>query len=110
MSTWKPAAAVFTGGTLQIQNLVGARVRTQRLLRSFPLFDPVNNAQRTTDLPMGAIGFVANPHGANLLIAFPSHPGAAPPASLAELQRTGRFEVVVVNEPTFKHQFEIERA
>ena len=108
MSGWKPASAVFLGGTQQIKSLVGARVRTRMHLLSFPLFDPINNAPLTTDLPVGAVGFVANPHPSGLLIAFPSHPGI-PPTSLTELQRGGGFKVVIVNEPTFKQQFEVER-
>jgi hypothetical protein len=108
MSTWKPASAVFMGGTQQIKSLVGARVRTRTHLLSCPLFDPIQNTPGTTDIPVGAVGFVANPHGESLLIAFPSHPGTLP-RSLTELQRGGRFKVVVVNEPTFKQQFEVER-
>ena len=77
-------------------------------LLSFPLFDPVQNTQATTDLPLGTEGFIANPHHTGLLIAFPSQSGRTP-RSLAELQRAGHFKVVIVNEPTFKQQFDIER-
>lgn len=108
ISTWKPAYAVFLGGTQQIRGLVGARVRTRTRLLSFPLFDPIHNTHATTDLVAGAVGFVANPHGTDLLIAFPAHPGTSP-ASLADLQRIGHFKVVIVNEPTFKQQFDVER-
>jgi hypothetical protein len=111
VSTWKPASAVFPGGTQQIEKLVGARVRTQMRLLSVSLYDPVHGRKDTIDLPIGAVGFVANPHPEMLdmlLIAFPLHVGALP-TSLSELQRTGNFRVVVVNAPTFKHRFEVER-
>jgi len=107
MGTWKPASGVFLGGTQQIKSLVGARVRTRTHLLSFPLFDPIQNAPATTDIPVGTVGFVANPQGDSLLIAFPSQPGHVP-RSLTELQRGGRFKVVIVNEPTFKQQFDVE--
>lgn len=111
MSTWKPASTVFLGGTEQIKTLIGARVRTRTHLGSCALFDPIRNTQGTTDLPIGSVGFVTNSRGPNLLIAFPVHPGAMP-SSLASLQRGGitSFKVVIVNEPTFKLQFEVERA
>ena len=108
MSSWKPASAVFLGGTQQIKALVGVRVRTRTSLQSFPLFDPFRKTPGTTNLAAGAVGFVANPQDANLLIAFPSSAGVVP-ASLKDLQRTGFFKVVVVNEPTFKHQFDVEQ-
>jgi hypothetical protein len=109
MPTWKPASAVFPGGTQAIKALVGARVRNRVPLGSVPLFDPIHNTHATIGLSAGTVGFIANPVGANLLIAIPSLPGPAP-TSLAQLQRTGQFRVVTVNEPTFKHQFEVERA
>ena len=109
MPTWKPASAVFAGGTEQIKALVGARVRNRVHLGSVPLFDPIHNTHATIGLSPGTVGFIANPVGANLLIAISPLPGPAP-TSLAQLQRTGHFRVVVVNEPTFKHQFEVERA
>jgi hypothetical protein len=109
MPTWKPASAVFLGGTQQIKALIGARVRNRVHLGSVPLFDPIHHKQATTELIAGTVGFVANPNGANLLLAFASAPGQIP-ASLAQLQRTGNFRVVVVNEPTFKLQFEVEHA
>ena len=109
MPTWKPASAVYPGGTQAIKALVGARVRLRGHLHSAPLFDPIHNTHATIALSPGTVGFVANPAGANLLIAISSLPGPAP-TSLAQLQRTGHFKVVVVNEPTFKHQFEVERA
>ena len=108
MTTWKPASSVFLGGTQQIKSLVGTRVRTRMPLLSCALFDPIHGTQETIDLPRGSMGYVANPHGQWLLIAFPSPP-AVLPSSLAELQRLGSFKVVMVNEPTFKLQFDVER-
>src|SRR5262252_3595444 len=108
MSAWAPASSVFAGGTQQIRALVGTRVRTRALLRSVRLFDPIQGSQRTTDLVPGAVGYVSNPLGADLLVAFSSLPGDVPP-SLDQLSHSGNFRVVIINEPTFKFQFDVER-
>lgn len=109
MPSWQPASAVFLGGTQQIKAMIGARVRNRVHLGSVPLFDPIHHTQATTELLPGTQGFVANPSGANLLVAFSPLPGRPRFDSLAQLQRTGSFKVAVINEPTFKQQFEVER-
>ncbi len=109
MATWKNASAVFTGGTAQIQQFKGRKVRA-KVAMQLGLYDPVNNTQAVTTLMPGAIGLVSNPHPTalvGLLIAFDKRPGAMV-TTLDSMMRGGSFQVVVVNEPTFKMQFEVE--
>lgn len=108
MATWKLASAVFAGGTQEIRKLVGTRVRTRTNLHALPLFDPIHHRMQDTDLAIHRQGFVANPHDDCLLIAFPAEASSTEP-SLDALKRSGRFKVVIVNEPTFKQQFEVEQ-
>lgn len=107
MKTWKAASAVFQGGTQQINALKGKRVRATSTLTSARVYDPIYNRQDTTTIQRGAIGFVSNPLGSDVLIAYPKQEHAQA-ASLDALMRNCMFFVVVVNGPTFKAQFEIE--
>lgn len=109
MNQWKLAGVVFNGGTEQVKALVGKRVRTNSNLLSARIYDPINNQQRTTDMSKGSVGFVANPLGADLLLAFPLQGGAAA-GSLDALVRNGSFRVIVVNTPTFRTRFDVEVA
>ena len=108
MAIWKKASAVFAGGTEQMKKIKGRRVRA-RVNLEIALFDPINGKQATTKLNTGDIGIVSNPHPTkfDFLLAFPNK-GTAVVTSLESLMRSGDFRVVVVNEPTFKAQFEIE--
>ena len=109
MKNWKPASAVFFGGTSQIVAIKGRRVRPKTALFSAALFDPIHNRHNTVDLKAGSIGFVANPHpqAPALLLAFPQLPMAAA-TTLEALMRGPAVNVVVINEPTFRMQFEVE--
>ncbi len=110
MAAFKHAKFTFKGGTAAIKALVGTRVRVRQRMESALLFDPIQNTQKTTDIKLGAIGFVTNPHPQQLdmlLVAFPPD-GSTAPATLAALTRTNKFSVIVVNSPTFKEWFDIE--
>lgn len=108
MAIWKSASAVFTGGTEQIKKLKGRRIRAKVNL-DLILYDPINGKQATTKLSAGDIGLVSNHHPTtfDFLLAFPSAANTTI-TTLDALMRTGKFKVVVVNEPTFKVQFEVE--
>lgn len=109
MAIWKQASAVFLGGTEQIKRLTGKKVRTKSALMGIAVFDPLSNKPTTTDIAAGRVGFVANPHPnlSSLLVAFPKS-ASDTPTTLDALQKSRNFAVIVVNEPTFKMQFEIE--
>jgi len=89
--------------------LVGRKVRARVPLQSVAVYDPVQGKQETFNLRQGAVGLIANPHPVrfDFLIAFPVNVGQ-PVTSLDQLARSGAFKVLVINEPTFKMQFEIE--
>lgn len=107
MAGWRPASAAFQGGTQQINGLKGRRVRARSSIFAAHLFDPIHNKQETTTIHAGAIGFVTNPHGACLLVAFSKDGRVCP--NLEALSRTNQFFVVIINEPTFKATFEVEQ-
>ncbi len=109
MASWIPASDLFQGGTQQVKKLVGARVRTRRPLLDARLYEPIDHAQETTEVRRHTEGYIANPLGPEILIALSTHGIHAPP-SLKALQRSGRVQVLVINAPTFKKQFEIEQA
>jgi len=112
---WKAASTMFVGGTDGVNKLKGRKVRTRAQLSSVHLYDPSARKQQTILLKNGSIGWVANPlpfdagimKGLGILIAF-STGQPNPTETLETLTRSGKFQVVVVNEPTFKMQFEIE--
>jgi hypothetical protein len=109
MAAWKQVSMVYSGGTMEFKKLYGKRVRARTNL-TLNVYDAVNNRQMTTNIKVGAIGFVANPHPqllGGLLLAFPKNPNTST-TSIETLQRSNNFEVIIVNEPTFKQQFEIE--
>jgi hypothetical protein len=107
MKTWKAASAFFQGGTQQINSLKGKRVRSTSVLSSARVYDPIYNRQDTATIERGTIGFVSNPLGSELLIAYPKQEYAQN-ASLDALMRNCMFFVIVVNGPTFKDKFEVE--
>ncbi len=108
MPIWKNASVVFLGGTEQVKQLYGRRVRA-RVPLQLSLYDPINNRQETTQIAAGTIGLVSRPHPTkfDFLIAFAKKP-IAPVTTIEKLMQGGDFKVVMVNEPTFKQQFEIE--
>ena len=109
MPIWKVASAVFTGGTEQIKQLKGRRVRTKRQLE-LNAYDPIHNRQETVTIRPGSIGILSNHHPSQLsmlLIAFDQRPNAII-TTLESMTRGNAFKVIVVNEPTFKMQFEVE--
>jgi hypothetical protein len=71
MKTWRAASAFFQGGTQQINSLKGKRVRSTSVLTSARVYDPIHNRPDTATIERGAIGFVSNPLGNELLIAYP---------------------------------------
>jgi hypothetical protein len=107
MKTWKAASTVFQGGTQQINTLKGKRVRSNSVLLSARVYDPIYNREETATIPRGAIGFVSNPLGNELLIAYPKQEHTQT-GSLEALMRNCMFFVVVINGPTFKAQFDVE--
>jgi hypothetical protein len=107
MKTWKAAAAFFQGGAQQINSLKGKRVRSTSVLTSARVYDPIHNRPDTATIERGAIGFVSNPLGNELLIAYPKQEHAQA-VSLDALMRNCMFFVVVVNGLTFKDKFEVE--
>lgn len=108
MPIWKNAATVFTGGTEQIQLLKGRRVRCKTRLQ-LNLYDPINNKQETAIIAPSSIGIIANHHPTQfcLLIAFDMRPSSTA-ITLEAIMRGGNFKVFMVNDPTFKMQFEVE--
>jgi hypothetical protein len=112
MATWQQASKVFTGGTLQVKELKGRKVRTTYPIQGLLVYDPdpASKQQQTLDLRRGALGLVANPHPTRdeILIAFLNDPAKAP-GSLTAL-RYGEFKAVSVNVPTFRLRFEVESA
>lgn len=108
MSIWKIASSVFMGGTEQIRQLKGRRVRTRTALR-LPMYDPIHNRDESISLAAGTVGLVTNPHPTlfQFLIAFPTKAGNEL-TTLDRLARNGDVKVVIVNEPTFKQQFDVE--
>ena len=108
MAVWKPASKVFGGGTEEIKRLKGRRVRA-RVDLQLPIFDPIHHREASLSLNKGDIGLVSVPHPTrfDFLLAFPGKQTPVLPA-LDALVRSGDFHVVMVNEPTFKLQFELE--
>ena len=108
MAIWKKASSVFAGGTEQVKKLKGRRIRALVNLE-LAIYDPINGKQAITAISQGETGLVSNHHPTtfDFLLAFPSNTSTLV-TSLDALMRTGKFKVVVVNEPTFKAQFEIE--
>ena len=108
MAIWKKASAVFLGGTEQIKQLKGRKVRTIVALE-MPVYDPIHEKPQVLALAAGVVGLVANPHPTrfDFLIAFPSKTSTNL-TTIEALMKAGDFKVVIVNEPTFKQQFEIE--
>lgn len=108
MAIWKRASSVFLGGTEQMKQLKGRKVKTRMALR-MPVYDPIQNKVESLDLAAGTVGLVANPHPTlfQFLIAVPTKPGANL-TTLDSLMRNADVKVVIVNEPTFKQQFDIE--
>lgn len=108
MSNWKSASSVFGGGTEQIKELLGRRVRARTVLH-LNVFDPINNQEKQVEVAAGRVGLISYPHPTrfDFLIAFPATP-ANSTTTLDVLMRRSDSTVIVVNEPTFKFQFEIE--
>jgi hypothetical protein len=75
MPIWKNASAVFAGGTEQIKQLKGRRVRCKAQLQ-LNLYDPINNKQEMASIAAGSIGIVSNHHPTQicLLIVFDMRP------------------------------------
>lgn len=109
MAIWKPASTIFHGGTDQIKALQGRKVRARAPIHGILVYDPVHGKQESFDLHLGAVGLVANPHPTRneILVAFPVNRGQAP-TTLDQLARSGSMKVLVINEPTFKWQFDIQ--
>ncbi len=107
MTRWKPASAVFHGGTQQLLSLRGHRVRTRVPLLQMPINGAARGSPQTLDVPVGSVGLLANPLGEDILIAFPALHGA-PLTTLDALMRSTAFNVVRINWPTFRAQFEVE--
>src|ERR1700751_3854648 len=107
MKTWRAASAFFQGGTQQINSLKGRGVQSTSVLPPARVYDPIHNRSDTATIERGAIGFVSNPLGNELLIAYPKQEHAQA-ISLDVLMRNCMFFVVVVNGPTFKDKFEVE--
>ena len=53
MKTWKPASAVFVGGTHQVLSLQGTRVRVKTSMLSAALHDAIGHTQHTALLAAG---------------------------------------------------------
>ena len=107
MVRWKSASAVFQGGTAQVLALKGKRVRARAALQGIQLNVVEGNPPQTADVPLGSVGLIANPSGADILIAMPKALGVSV-TTLDALTRSGAFMVVRVNWSTFREQFEVE--
>jgi len=103
------AGASFVGGTEQVRRLQGRKVRTRTALHAANVYDPISNKSATAHVGANSIGIIANPHPTQnaLLIAFPTNP-STPISTLDDMMKRGNFTVIVVNQPTFRQQFEIE--
>lgn len=107
MVRWRPASAVFLGGTREAAALKGRRVRNRVSLLSSSLYDPVHHSNEKRDVHANAAGLLANAIGEQILMAYPKTPGTVP-TTLDALMRSNSFFVITVNWPTFRMQFDIE--
>jgi hypothetical protein len=107
MQTWKPAGSVFQGGTQEVLALKGKRVRARRILLGMRVHTGISGSEQSKDVAAGECGFIANPQGSDILIAFPRDPSQRF-ANIDALTRHFAFDVIVVNWPTFKIQFDVE--
>jgi hypothetical protein len=111
MAIWKPASAVYQGGTQQIKSLYGKRVRLRLGVSLFdqPVRDVGQIGESRITIPPSTLGFVAhpNPDRDGLLIAF-SKPFNKPVMTIDALMKSNQFLVIPVNSITFKMQFEVE--
>lgn len=108
MSSWYSTVGLLTGGSQQVKGLQGLKVRTRCEIISARLYDPIHRKQSTRDLQANAEGFFANINCDGVIIVFPLSATIAA-GSLESLRRSGLFQVVVVNIPTFEYQFEVNR-
>jgi|GEM_PF-5692976 len=107
MVRWKSASAVFQGGTAQVLALKGKRVRARSALQGVQVNVLEGNPPQTANVPLGSVGLIANPSGADILIAMPRALGMAV-TTLEALTRSGAVTVIRINWPTFREQFEVE--
>lgn len=107
MNRWRPASAVFLGGTKEALALKRRRVRNRVALLSSALYDPIHQSNQTRDVPANSVGLLANAIGDELLIAYSKMPGVQP-TTLEVLMRSNSFFVITVNWPTFRVQYDIE--
>lgn len=111
MARWIPITRKeFDGSTASIKALAGKRVRNRAALMGALVYEAIDpkKAQEKFDLKAGTTGIVANPHPnqQSLLVAVPTDANAIV-TTLGALTKGG-FKVLVVNEPTFRMQFELE--
>ena len=107
MVRWRPASAVFLGGTQEGLALKGRKVRNRLALLSSSLYDPIHRSNEKRDVHANSSGLLANAIGDQLLIAYSKTPGVQP-TTLDAMTRSNSFFVITVNWPTFRMQFEIE--
>jgi hypothetical protein len=113
MGNWFSVSQVFQGGTQQVVELAGKKVKANTSIPSVRLFDVVHpNKIESKPIPVGLIGWLTGPNrNANqpeVLIAFPNDP-KIPPQSLRELERKSDFYVISIDEVNFKDRFYIEK-
>ena len=104
---WKPAGAVFQGGTKELLALKGRQVRSRNKRLQVCVYVPQETEARALDVELGSMGLLANPLGANVLIAIPRVQGGKL-TTLDAITRSGAFDVISINWPTFQMQFDIE--
>ena len=107
MVRWRPASAVFLGGSQEGLALKDRKVRNRVALLSSSLYDPVHRSNEKRDVHANSAGLLANAIGDQLFIAYSKAPGVQP-TTLEALTRSNSFFVITVNWPTFRIQFEIE--
>ena len=104
---WRPASAVFLGGTKEGLALKGRTVKNRVFLLSSPLYDPINHKNEKRDVHANSVGLIANAVGDELLVAYPKTPGAVP-TTLDTMPRSNAIFVIKINWPKFRMQFDIE--
>ena len=101
---------VWRGGTQELQNFVGRRIRVLNQVEA-PIHDPGRIAHPNSDPPKiqltkGRIGMLTNAKMDDIWVAFPNNPSIVV-TSIGAMMKIP-FTAVVVNQPTLKYQFEIE--
>lgn len=105
---WTPVVKVWQGGTEEAKALFGKRVRTTEALTFSEFIAQDRDLGIQVSVKKGAIGFVGQPFGLFVIIAFPKDEKMVT-TSLAALARSPKnFVSHRATWDTFQHHYEIE--